>query len=157
MTLYEKWSLALTAIGYLFVASSILYAARQWLVAKKSLERDILKDTRTYLSEISERIHSYQRDIIEKNLEPSNLDPYSDDGRTVVQLLDTITSATYELEAEFYDRDMLEKYITVQAVAACDKWKPFINVIRCGRNNPMRWTELERLSSMYKQIHPTDR
>ena len=52
MSEYEQWSLTLTAIGHLIVASSIIYAARSWLVSEKSLEREIQKDTRSYLSDI---------------------------------------------------------------------------------------------------------
>ena len=62
MTQYEQWSLALTALGHLFVAVSILYAARQWLIAQKSLKREIAKDTRAFISEMKARISSYQKE-----------------------------------------------------------------------------------------------
>ena len=90
MTQYEEWSLALTAIGHLFVASSILYAARQWLISQKSFEREIEKDTRHYISSINEQIHLYQREIIANNLDPWESSHGIDDCRPLNQLLNTI-------------------------------------------------------------------
>lgn len=151
MTTYESWSLALTAIGHLFVGASVLYAARQWVISKQSHKREIVRDTRRYLSEISARIHGYQREIIEKNLDPANLNPSGDDSRPVVQLLNTLESVAYETETDFYDRSMLDRFLTAHSAQAWFRWQPFVLSLRSRYGRNSLWSQVERMALRYNQ------
>ena len=151
MTTYEAWSLVLTAIGHLFVDASVLYSARQWAISRQSYNREIVRDTREYLSEISERIHEYQREIIEKNIDPGDLSPSGDNSRPVRQLLNTLESVAYESETEFYDRNMLENFITVHSAQAWSRWQPFVQSLRSTYGNSNLWSQIERATLRYNQ------
>lgn len=156
MTKYEAWSLALTAIGHLFVGLSVLYAARQWIVSKRSYEREILRDTRAYLSKIGERIHSYHEEIIEKSIDPDDPSPSIDDWRPVTQLLNTLEGLAYEVEVGFYDPDMLEKFLTAHSAQAWARWKQFVHSRRETIGHANLWTHLELATLRYKQENSAD-
>lgn len=151
MTEYEKWSLALTAIGHLFVASSIFYAARQWLIAQKSHERTIIKDTRDFISDISERVHLYQQKIIENNTDPASIDLRSEESVPIKKLLNTLEAASYELQTGFYDADILNQYLDAQAKYAISKFKSYIQKVRYEYGSPDLYIELEKVASRYNK------
>ena len=153
MTPYEQWSLALTAIGHLFVASSILYAARQWLVSQRSLEREIKKDTRQYISSINEQIHIYQREIIENNLDPWESSHGIDDCRALNRLLNTIEGIAVEIDSDFYDKEMLQKHFTVHGKAAWEKWKPYIENLRTAKGSSTLWVNIEKQAMGYNNAN----
>lgn len=149
MTPFEKWSLALTAIGYLFVASSILYAARQWLVAEKSLKRDIIKDTRAHISDIRRRINHHQTEIIERDIDPERVDIRSPEFVPVRLLLNTIEEVAGDLQSDFYDKDMLKKFTLPLAVSIWRFWDPVVMKTRRELNSPTAWSSIELVAKKY--------
>ena len=150
MTQYEQWSLALTAIGHLIVASSILYAARQWLISERSFKREIERDTRNYLSSINEQIHAYQREIIANNLDPWESSHGIDDCRPLNQLLNTIEGMAIEMETDFYDKDMLDKHFSVHGKAVWEKWYPYIENLRNSKGSSL-WVNIEKCVNGYNK------
>lgn len=147
MTLFESWSLALTAIGHLFVAASILYAARQWVVAQKSLERNIIKDTRAYISDIRSRINHYQTEIINRDIQPSTVEIHSPDFIPVRLLLNSIEEIAGDLESGFYDHDMLEKFAVPLAVSIWYFWKQVVLKTRKDIQYEGAWSKIELVAN----------
>ena len=152
MNSFEKWSLALTAIGYLFVALSILYAARQWSVAEKSLDREIIRDTRAHISEIRRRINHYQTEIIEREIDPSDLDIGSPDFIPVRLLLNLIEEIAADLDSDFYDNGMLEIFARPLAVAIWHYWKPVIVAARAEIQRADAWAKIEFVANKYPDL-----
>lgn len=152
MTPFEKWSLALTAIGYLFVASGILNAARQWLVAEKSLHREIIRDTRAHISEIKRRINHYQTEIIERNIDPSDLDFRSPEFIPVRLLLNSIEEIAGDSNLDFYDNGMLEKFARPLAVAIWHHWKLVVFKTRKEIQQENAWSKIERVANKYADL-----
>lgn len=111
MSEFEKWSLALTAIGHFFVASSIVYAARSWILSEKSMKREIAKDTRSYLSDLDAQIRSYQKELRMVDVNPVEIMERPEIAARLNGLLNIIESVGYEIETDFYDSEMIRKYI----------------------------------------------
>src|ERR1700733_13689165 len=122
MTTYERWDLALSTLGQILVAASILYAARQWSVSQKTLQREVKRDTRDYISDLARQLHRFQEEIIDRDLNANEFDLSSGRYRPVLQLLNTLEAAGQELVGDFYDRVMLEAYLGARANFAWITW-----------------------------------
>lgn len=149
MSEYEQWSLTLTAIGHLIVASSIIYAARSWLVSEKSLEREIQKDTRSYLSDIDSQIRSIQRELHSEDIDPEKLSEHTEARVRVNGLLNIIESVGYEIDTDFYDPKTVKNYIKPLAASVWNRWESYIFERRKMHNNPNVWVQVEMLAKSY--------
>lgn len=147
MTTFEKWSLGLTVLGYLFVASSIFYAARQWLVAEKSLKREVIKDTRAHISDIRSRINRFQTEIIERDIVPKNIDVSSRDFIPVRLLLNTVEEISKDSLSDFYDCKMLEQFTIPLAISIWRFWEPVVMQARREHEIPEAWHAIEQIAT----------
>ncbi|GAA3534154.1 DUF4760 domain-containing protein [Zobellella aerophila] len=151
MTEYEHYSLALTAIGHLIVALSILYAARSWLVSEQSLKREIQKDTRSYLADIDAQIRSIQRELHVVDINAENLSEDAESRVRVNGLLNIIESVGYELKTDFYDSKAIQKYITPLAAGIWHRWHPYVFENRILLNKIDLWEQVEVIAKSYNK------
>ncbi|TVO60191.1 DUF4760 domain-containing protein [Spiribacter vilamensis] len=149
MSDYEKWSLALTAIGHLFVASSILYAARSWLVSEKAFERQIQKDTRTYLSDIDSQIRSLQRELHVADTFAESLKSDPETKARINGILSIVESVGYEIDTDFYDSKKIKNCISPVAASVWNRWEPYILSHRAEVSHENLWIQVALLASSY--------
>ena len=158
MSEYEKWSLALTAIGHLFVASSIIYAVKSWVLSQKSFEREIKGDTRNYLMELDGYLRSARRDILNLSIEVSELPDNVEKSIYVNKYLNIIEGVHDEIETEFFDSEMIKKFIYPHAARAWSEWKEHVYSRRAKFSNPKTWMHVEIMAESYnKALQRTSR
>jgi Domain of unknown function (DUF4760) len=153
MTTYELLSLVVQAAGLLFVAASILYAARSFRLAIAVERRSQSEKTLTYASEAMQEMSNSFQYIWKKRqeLQSSNYD--QSDPELIFHrnlLLNKFEEMAIAVRVGIYDEKLLKDLLASSVFSVAGLLESYILDIRKMHNDASFYEEFESLVSRWK-------